>query len=294
MDVYTFIRNRFPKLYAERDFSFAKHTTIGVGGRASVAVSPSTMEEACELICALNRDKIPYVYLGVGANSFASDERYDGVVIRFSRLNALYQDGLSVYAGAGVTGGTLVRFLKERLLGGCEFLTGIPLSVGGAVAMNAGVMEAHLQDVVDRVVAVVEGKICTLSNQECAFSVKNSVFLRKNIAILGVYLHTKYTYLHELERSLCYFRQKRAHLPQGRSMGCVFVNPAGLSAGALIEDCGLKGYRIGGVHVSTQHANFILNDGGTAHDVSSLIEYVQQRVKERTGIILRTEVRKLT
>ena len=292
MDIFAFLKNRFPRLKTERNFSFAKHTTIGVGGDAAVAVYPASTEEAAELLAVLRREKIPYCFLGAGANVLPRDGQFEGAVVRFTRIDGLYADGNLLYAGAGVTGGALCRFAAARLLGGVEFLTGIPMTVGGATAMNAGVREGHMSDVILRVVGVEEGKIRTFSASDCAFREKDSVFLG-GIAVTGVYLGVKESVAEQIARESCYFRTRRAALPKGRSMGCVFVNPQGESAGRLIEQCGLKDARIGGAYISELHANFILSDGKSAEDVARLIDLAARTVKEKTGIALREEIRRL-
>lgn len=292
MDIFAYLKNRFPKLYAEQNFSFARHTTIGTGGVAAAAVCPASTEQTAELLAVLRREKIPYCFLGAGANVLPSDGRFEGVVVRFSRLDGLYADGNLIYAGSGVTGGELCRFARSRLLGGLEFLTGIPMTVGGAAAMNAGVREKHFCDIVRRVVAVEEGKVRTFSLSECGYGEKDSVFLG-GIAVTGVYLEVRESFAEQIERECCYFRTRRAALPKGRSMGCAFVNPPGDSAGRLIEQCGLKGARSGGAYISEVHANFILSDGASSQEVSRLSQTVARTVREKTGISLREEFRRI-
>ncbi len=293
MDVYSKIKNRFPKTKLEPAFSFAKHTTIGTGGSAALAVYPAELEEAAALICYLEEEKIPYFLLGTGANVLPPDGSFEGVVVKFSLLNGLRRTGTSVYAGAGVTGGRLCRFAHQHGLGGVEWLTGIPTSVGGGIAMNAGVAEGHFGDVVESVLAVVNGKLTLIRRNECLFGQKDSVFLR-GYAVLGCYFGLKYTSNEEIARKRCYFQSKRASLPKGRSMGCTFVNPAeGLSAGALIERCGFKGKRVGGAVVSNEHANFIMNEGATSSEISGLIALVKRGVYEREKILLREEIRRI-
>lgn len=292
LDLYAFVKNRFPELPAVRSLAFSRCTTIGVGGSAAVAVSPRTVEEAAELLCVLLRERIPHYFLGAGANILPPDGEYEGVIVRFSALNALYADGTEVYCGAGVTGGALCRFARARLLSGAECFTGIPMTVGGGIAMNAGVRDGHFSDLVCRVVALDRGRIAVLGKGDCLFGNKRSVF-QGGIAVLGASLMLRYSYREEIERNTCYFRMRRKDLPKGRSMGCVFVNPEGESAGELIDRCGLKGARIGGAFVSSAHANFIISDGGSSADVSALIAFVRKQVYAQTGVLLREEIRRI-
>ncbi len=283
---------RFPFVGWERDFAFARHTTIGCGGTALFAASPTDAESAAQLLCGLNRAGIPYCFLGAGANVLPSDGVFEGVAVRFHLLRRLYADGEAVYAGAGVTGGALLRFACENRLGGFEPFSGIPMTVGGGVTMNAGVAEGHFSDVVLRVVGVEKGRLRTFELADCAFSEKESLF-QSGIAVTGAYLRGRRTSAEESAKRSAYFRAKRAHLPSGRSMGCVFVNPAGDSAGRIVEACGLKGRSVGGAKVSEQHANFIVNKGGTAADVAALIRIIKEEVFRQTGIRLREEIRRL-
>lgn len=292
MEISARLRDRFPRLSCEESFDFSRHTTIGCGGIASVAVSPSDTEETTALLGWLEREHIPFCFLGVGANVLPADGFYEGVVIRFWRLNALRAEGMSVIAGAGVTGGQLLRFAEKRGIGGFSPFSGIPMSLGGGTAMNAGVRELHFSDIVHSVLCAEKGKLFTFSKSDCAFSEKKSIF-QQGIAVLGVRLDGRMASSADIARESCYFRTRRKNLPKGRSMGCTFVNPSGISAGALIEQCGLKGLRVGGALVSSEHANFILNENATAEDISRLIAQIKTKVKEKTGIDLREEIRRI-
>lgn len=292
MEHFAELPERFPDIGWERNFSLKRHTTIGCGGAAAFAASPRNTESAAQLIGYLHREGIPHCFLGAGANVLPADGWFEGVVVRFCGLNALWREQEAVYAGAGVTGGALLRFAAGGLLGGFEAFTGIPTTVGGGIVMNAGVKERHFSDVVLRVVGIEKGRIRTFEHRSCAFSEKTSIF-QSGIAVTGAYLAGRPSSAAEIAAQREFYRLKRAHLPKGRSMGCVFVNPKGESAGQLIERCGLKGARVGGATVSFQHANFLLNEGGSAADVSALIALVRREVYRQTGISLTEEIRRL-
>lgn len=285
--------SRFPGAVWESGFSFARHTSIGCGGRAALAASPLGREELEALLALLLREGVPHCYLGAGANVLPADGLFEGVVVRFSRLNALGAEGDLLFSGAGTTGGALCRYARLHGLGGFEPFTGIPMTVGGGAAMNAGVPGGHFSDVVVRVFGVEKGKLRVFEGQDLAYKEKSSVFLEQKIAIAGVVLRGQPRSLSEIEANTARFRAKRVHLPKGRSMGCAFVNPPGVTAGALIERCGLKGKRVGGARVSEAHANFLLNEGGSAEDVAALCELVKAEVYARTGIALREEFRRI-
>ena len=257
-------------LWLERDFSFAAHTSIGCGGIAAACARPADAAELCKLLALLGREAVPYCFLGAGNNVLPADGFFDGVVICFSRMNGIASDGLGIVCGAGVSAGKLLRFAEERGIGGLEFLTGIPASVGGAAVMNAGVREGHLADVVSTVTGIQGG-----------------------IAVTGVCLRGTRSTPEEIRKKRQAFSEKRKRLPKGKSMGCVFVNPAGMSAGALIEDCGLKGLRVGNAYVSEAHANFIINGGAASAEIEALISMVKERVFRQTGILLREEIKRV-
>lgn len=289
---FAHLSEKYPKLQLEHNFSFARHTTIGCGGIAAVCAYPEDSAEAAELFGYLLRQRIPHCILGAGANVLPPDGFYEGVVVRFTKMRTLTADGALFQAGAGVTGGALCRFARERSFSGFEPFTGIPMTLGGGVTMNAGVRGGHFSDVVVRVTGIENGKIKIFSQKDCKFFEKESIF-QSGIAVTEIFLKGEPAPRQTIEERTAFYRARRQHLPKGRSMGCTFVNPEGLSAGKLIEECGLKGLRIGGAKVSEAHANFIINEGGTSKDVDRLIELIRQRVTEKTGVSLREEIRRL-
>ncbi len=291
MEIFAFLADEFPNLLIEKNFSFAKHTTIGCGGRAAVCVYPQNTKQLARLTDTLNRKSVRYCFLGTGANVLARDGDWNGVAIKFSHMDRIRKYGKIIIAEAGVTGGALLCYAREHSLGGFEFLTGIPTSLGGATTMNAGIPKRHLSDVVEAVTGVLQGKIVTFSKKDCLFSEKSSVF-QSGIAVCEIALKGYESSPTEIRSREKIFSERRKSLPKGRSMGCIFVNPQGCSAGALIEQCKLKGKRIGGAYISPVHANFIINDGSaTAEDIFALIALIKQTVFARTGIPLREEIK---
>ena len=291
MDLLSMLNEGLPSVEKEPDFSFAQHTTIGSGGSAAVALSPSDPEEAAACISFLCAKKIPYCFLGAGANVLPRDGRFEGAVIRFRRMKTL-SFAEALYAGAGVTGGELLSFAERHCVTGFEPFTGIPTTVGGGVAMNAGIAARHFGDLVVSVVACENGSIKAFTHEECRFSLKKSVFL-EGIAVLGVYFQAERAPQADIKARTAQYAERRKALPKGRSMGCTFVNPEGISAGELIDRCGLKGRRIGQASVSLEHANFIINEGTSSADIARLIDEVKEEVFRRTGILLREEIRRI-
>lgn len=292
MDIFALLRERFPALKTEADFPFSRHTTIGCGGIAAVAAYPASGDEAAKLLAFLDRTRIPHYILGAGANVLPPDGRYEGVIVKFTRLNVLSLDGDRLIAGAGVLGGSLIKFVRSSAISGFAPLAGIPMTVGGGTAMNAGVREGHFSDLVVEVEGVEAGNLRKYSLEDCGFREKDSVFLH-GIAVTKVIFRAERGKKEQIDAEITAFLARRASLPKGRSMGCTFVNPKGDSAGRLIDACGLKGLRIGGAFVSEKHANFIINEGATSEEISALARLVQSRVFEKTGILLREEIRRI-
>lgn len=282
----------FPETKISEDFSFARHTTIGCGGYAALCVEPSGEENAAAVLRFLHRNAIPYYILGAGANVLPPDGLFDGVVVRFCAMQRIEREGERLFVDAGVTGGSLLRYAHAAELGGAEPFTCIPMTVGGGITMNAGIAVRHFSDIVEEVTAVHDGELITLHADQCGFAEKQSVF-QNGIAVVRAVLRLTPSTRQNIERESCYFRLRRAHLPKGRSMGCTFVNPEGISAGALIEACGLKGLRVGKAFVSERHANFIINEGRCAAEVSELIGRIKQAVYEEKGVLLREEIRRI-
>lgn len=159
MDLFERLSARFSGLYIERNFSFARHTTIGCGGTADAACYPRDYCEAKKALAYLQAESIPHFVLGAGANVLPREGRYEGVVVRFTRLNQINRAGNTLFVGAGVTGGALLKSCAAEGIGGFEPFTGIPMTVGGGIAMNAGIKELHFCDVIKSVLAFEGGRL---------------------------------------------------------------------------------------------------------------------------------------
>lgn len=286
-----FLHELLPNVPYEENFSLSEHTTIGTGGGAS-AFFPKDIEQLTSFTRLCNRCKIPFFVLGKGSNILPCDGEYENPVLLLSSFNHIAADGEFVTAESGVSVGKLLHFCLGKSLGGVEFLCGIPAFVGGLVYMNGGTAEGHISDIAESVTCLTDGKILTYSREECAFDYKVSRFQREKSVILSVKFKLKKTDREEIKKRTQEIILKRAHLPKGKSMGCVFKNPyPSLSAGQLIEFCGLKGEKVGGAVLSSTHANFIINEeNATSAEIKTLIARVKNRVYERTGIILVEEI----
>ena len=158
--------------------------------------------------------------------------------------------------------------------------------------MNAGAGGVYINEIVESVLVYQKGKTRILSVRDCVYSYKHSIFMENGMVVLGAALRLTNATDKEIAEKENFFKARRAHLPKGKSMGCVFKNPAGYSAGELIEKSGLKGLRVGGAVVSDEHANFIINDGGaSAEDIKALITIIQSAVLSQYKIQLEEEIR---
>ncbi len=276
----------------ERPFCFAACSSIGCGGFAKRAYFPRSVAEIAALAQTLNRESIPYLVLGNLTNVLPPDKGTEKVVISTKRLRGVErtEKGLFVYAGTG--SGELISALKKEGLSGAEFFYGIPCTFGGALYMNAGAGGKYVAEILERVLILSEYGIEYLSVEECRYAYKTSRFMHSDEIILGGEVRLEKGTPSQIEEQIAYFKERRAHLPTERSMGCVFKNSEGYFAGDLIERSGLKGLRLGGARISPKHANFIINEGGaTEKDIRALIALVKNAVLSQYGVALQEEIR---
>ncbi len=273
----------------EENFNFSKHTTYGLGGTAKVAYFPKTEEEAVAVYKYLKNNDERFIVLGKGSNLLVSDSDFDGSVICTSCLRGIEFEGNSLKILSGTTVNQLLTFCIRNGITGFEYLAGIPASIGGLAIMNGGTSDRRISSNILSVV-VFDGKIREISNKNCNFGNKHSTMSDIDAIILAIYAGFEREKPATVKKNINEFLEKRKHQPRGKSCGCVFKNPNGLSAGRLIDEAGLKGLKIGGAEVSREHANFIVNNGGSAREVYSLIKAVKKSVYEKTGINLEEEV----
>ncbi len=285
------LKNEFSNAFAPFDFS--RHSTIGCGGVAKGAFYPQTVTQLKDLLTALQKAGLRYHILGNLSNVLPPDGASARYVIRTTELLPLEENN-ERFVSAGMRSGVFMRRLEKLGLSGGEFLAGIPCTIGGALYMNAGVSGRYIAELVESVTVLRAGHIEKLSLDECRFAYKQSVFMQNNWVILGAHLRLAESSSECVAENIREYVQKRAHLPKGKSMGCVFKNPPNALAGKLIEGAGLKGLRIGGASVSTEHANFILNDNGAlSAEIKSLIGLVKNAVYAQYRVRLEEEIRYL-
>ena len=279
-----------------RDVPMSLHTTFKIGGNAAVMIEADNSNQLSMIIRTVNMHDLSYIILGKGSNVVVNDDGLDKVVIKLTgelaKVNRL--DKTTFYCGAGLSLAGLCREAENNSLSGLEFAWGIPGSVGGAVFMNAGAYGGEIKDVVFSVNHIdKEGRLGTIKGEDLDFGYRRSVYKDNGFTIIGAAFKLKLDSRTEIRNRMDDFMNRRKtkqplELP---SAGSVFRRPEGAFAGALIEQCGLKGASVGGAQVSPKHAGFIVNTGSaTAADVKALIEKIQKTVKEETGYDLHREV----
>ena len=278
-----------------RDEPLARHCSYRIGGPASLVIDCDTVADLALATSVLAEEDLAWTVLGKGSNVLVADDGYNGAVITLGRefkRHAL--EGEHLRTGAGVILAAIVNDAFSAGRTGLEFAVGIPGTVGGALAMNAGSREEWIGSVVESVTIFVPGQgLVGIRGPEIAWGYRNSGLSARGIIVEaslrldeGDEVYIRRT----MEASL---RRRKRSQPLGvPSAGSVFVNPDGDSAGRLIEAAGLKGSRVGGAAVSDIHANFIVNTGGaTAADVLGLIGLIRDTVKDMHDIELRPEIR---
>ncbi len=276
---------------SERNFDFAKRSSIGCGKKAPIAFYPKTEMQCIALLRRLDRDGVEYRIAGNLTNVLPPNENAEFAVVSTKRLREVYRTQNGLFVSAGVSSYQLLSDCKQHGLGGVEFLAGVPCTMGGALFMNAGAAGRYIAEAVESVRIYTDGKVSVLPVNKCGYAYKTSAFMDEKIAILGANLCLRPTAFQTVSACIQSYLQRRAHLPKGRSMGCVFKNPTGKSAGELIENCGCKGWRVGGAFISEIHANFIINDGSaTTDDIKKLIALIKNKVWEEGSIQLEEEI----
>lgn len=279
----------------QRNVPMARYTTWGAGGNADYLAMPANVDELQSLLCKCDQS-LPITWLGLGSNVLIRDGGIRGLVILTRGLQESLQQITEncITVGAGVSCAKVSRFAAACDLGGAEFLAGIPGTMGGALAMNAGAFGASTWDIVQQVQTIHRnGELQYRAASEFQVAYR-SVLLAEDTWFVSATLA-----LHTADSAIAKSKVKSiiaaraASQPIGqRSCGSVFKNPANRFAAQLIEECGLKGFHIGGACVSEKHSNFIINRGeATAADIEQLIRHIQVQVKARFGVELEPEVR---
>lgn len=288
-------RERLNNIEFDGNFTFAEHTTYGLGGGCRGAFFPRTLLQARAVFDNLSAGGEHFAVVANGSDILASDAGYDGYVICTEKLRGIVRLNADVlFCLAGTPVSEILKYCSLEGLGGLEYLTGIPATIGGIACMNGGAGGRYISSDISGV-KLYDGHDRNLSNKSCNFGYKQSTMRNIKCLILGVFLKVTVDLPQNVQKRISEFSSRRKGLPKGRSCGCVFKNVicadgTVLSAGALIEECGLKGLRCGGAFVSPEHCNFIINDGASSRQVFELIDEVRRRVRLARGIELEEEV----
>lgn len=290
--IRNFTRSNNIEMY--EDVSLKKYNTYRLDVKCDYLVFPKDIDEVVKLISFLKENNYKYLVLGNGSNVIFKNNRYNGVVIKLSKLDKIEFDGDKVVVGAGVALSKLANMAINNSLSGLEFSVSIPGEIGASVSMNAGAYNESFSDVfVSAKVLTPKLEIIELTNEDMDFSYRNS-FIKKNkdYIVLEVVLKLKPGNKEEMNAVIeKRFEKRKATQPlEYPSAGSVFRNPEGMYAGKLIEDANLKGCSIGGAMISDMHANFIVNkDNATGEDIINLINLAKDKVKENNNIDLYLE-----
>jgi UDP-N-acetylmuramate dehydrogenase len=273
----------------------SRHTTYRIGGPTALFVECDTVADLACATSILAEQGVEWTVLGKGSNILVSDSGYEGAVLVLGKGFKRHAiEGEELRTGAGVILGAVVQDAFKAGLSGLEFAVGIPGTVGGALAMNAGSRDEWIGSIVESVTLFVPGEgLVGVRGPEIAWGYRRTDLPARGIVVESVFRVTESDAVHMRRSMEASLRKRKRSQPLGMpSAGSVFVNPEGDSAGRLIESAGMKGASVGGAQVSDVHANFIVNTGGaTAADVVELLQTVRDAVKESHGIELRPEIR---
>lgn len=281
----------------EEHVPLARLTTIGTGGPARWLARPGSVEELVEALAWARKRGAEVVVLGLGSNLLVADEGFDGLALRLERgLARVEIEGTRLIAGGGASLAVCLHRARAAGLGGLEFACAIPGTVGGAVWMNAGAYQGDLAGILGRAQVADAGGVRWLSPDELGLRYRRSALTRGQV-VAAAELELVPRPESEIRAIVAELqaRRKAAQPTNRRTFGSVFKNPDHeLTAGRMLEACGLRGYRIGGARISPRHANFIENAGGaTSSDVIALIAEARRRALARFGVLLEPEVQLL-
>lgn len=274
----------------------AAHTTFEIGGPAQWLVEPATEEQVCAVAALCRAEGVRLRVLGLGSNVLAADAGVRGVVLKLAdRFAHIEVRGSEIVVQAGASNAAVAEAACAAGLAGYEFASGIPGTVGGAAIMNAGAYDGEFKDVAVEVRCLApDGALVDVSAEEARWSYRHSMMNDRGYIVLGAVLRLRPDEPRDIRARMDDLRRRREEKQplEMPSAGSTFKRPVGYFAGKLIQDAGLRGYRVGGAQVSIKHTGFVVNAGGaTAADVKQLIADVQERVFACEGVRLEPEVR---
>lgn len=296
IDIYSMLKSICDSCTILRDVSMKEHTTMKVGGKAAFMIIPESIDCIQKIITSLSSSDIPFMKIGNGSNLIFPDTGYNGVIVKIgSALSTINIQDNIIVAMAGASLANVAHQAMEHSLTGMEFASGIPGSIGGAVCMNAGAYDGEMKQVVVETLCLnKDGSLITLKDDEHNFSYRNSRIQDEGMTCLQVRIRLKKGIKEDIQAKINDLNSRRREKQPLNypSAGSIFKRPPGSFAGKLIDDCGLRGTKIGGAQISDKHCGFIVNTGkATAGDIISLIEHVQNTVYKSYGVKLELEVK---
>ena len=296
MDKYKGLEEILSKDSIKYNEPMKKHTTMKVGGPCDCMIEPSSIEEIQKVLEYVKENNIKYYIIGNGSNLLVKDEGVHALIIKIAnKFSGFEVNGEYIKAYSGCSVPKLSQIAKENSLSGLEFACGIPGSVGGGIRMNAGAYGSEMVNVVEKVGFLDEnGNLKEIDGKDAHFTYRHSMFVDnpQYVVVYAIYKlvkGNKEEISKIMEENMNSRKQKQPI--EYPNFGSVFKRPEGYFVGKLVDDCGLKGYKIGGAQVSTKHSGFMINIGdATCKDVLDLIEYVKEKVYEKFNVKLQEEV----
>lgn len=280
------------------DEPMKNHTTFKIGGPADYYICPHSTDELTQLLHLCNREEVPYYIIGNGSNLLVGDKGYRGAIIQiYKNMNHVEVKETRIIAEAGTLLSTVASKALEAGLGGLEFASGIPGTIGGAATMNAGAYGKEMKDVLQEVtIATNQGEIKTYTKRDLELGYRTSMIAKNNYIVLEAVLELYKCNPQIIKETMKDLKNKRVSkqpLEYG-SAGSTFKRPEGYFAGKLIMDSGLAGKSIGDAQVSDKHCGFVINRGSaTACEVRELMQFVIETVHDRFGVTLEPEIKML-
>lgn len=279
------------------DEPMAKHTSFKIGGPADVFIKVDNIEELKEILDLSKKNQIPLTIIGNGSNLLVTDKGIRGITAKLNLKDIEIKNENNkqiIKVEAGVPVGLLAQKLLKEEITGFEELSGIPGTIGGAVIMNAGAHGKEIKDILKKVTAMdYDGNIYEFTNEECKFSYRNSKFQKEKYIILQATLELEKGNSTEIKEKMDEYMQFRKEKQpiEYPNAGSTFKRGEDFVTAKLIDEAGLKGYKVGGAQVSEKHAGFIVNvDNATAKDVIELTDYIKEKIEEKFGKKINLEI----
>ena len=291
------LENIIPKERIYENVLMSRYTSFKVGGPAEYLIKIEKVEELQQILKIAKENKIPLTIIGNGSNILVTDKGIKGIVLKIEIKKLEIEingEDVKVTTGSGNKLGELAQKLAAQEISGLEFAAGIPGTIGGAIRMNAGAHGSEMKDIVETVTYLDEdGAIQKIENSQAEFEYRNSIFSKKKYIIIETEMTfkkgNKEYILGQMKEYMNYRKEKQPI--EYPSAGSTFKRGADFITAKLIDECGLKGYQIGGAQISEKHAGFIINkENATAEDIVKLIRYTEEQIYNKFGKKIETEI----